>query len=155
MYPLYLNASLRAYLTSTLGHRVTMRREEERALLVGVKAALTTAPGFFDAGYSSRPSSRSETEHRFLVKVVTRAILGLLPLCPQLYGQVEGPPLTGEIVDLPWDDGHKYQETMTRVESAIAPKIVDPDSADPEAVVRAAMRALGVDPEYVKNMYRY
>jgi hypothetical protein len=43
---------------------------------------------------------------------------------------------------------------MTRVERAIAPEMFDPDSADPKALVRAAMRALGVDADYVKNMYR-
>ena len=148
------HSSLRAYLTSKLGYRVTARREEERTLLAGVEAALITAPGFFDASYGNRPSSRSETEDHFLVKVVTRAILGLLPLCPQLYGQVESPALTADITGLPWDDGQEYQEIMTRVETAIAPEMFDPDSADPKALVRAAMRALGVDPDYVKNMYR-
>jgi hypothetical protein len=43
---------------------------------------------------------------------------------------------------------------VRRVEEAIASRLVDPDDANPEAVVRAAMRALGVEANYVKHMFR-
>jgi hypothetical protein len=43
---------------------------------------------------------------------------------------------------------------MERVTNKIAPQLDDLDAVNAESVVRSAMKALGCDPDYVRNMFR-
>jgi hypothetical protein len=146
--------SLKYGLKKDYGPDALLRRIEERVLRTGVEAALLIAPRYMQSGDDHESEGRWPTHHRHLVHVVATTILGLLPRCPLLYGRTTCPPLTGDAIGLLWDDRDKYRETVRRVEEAIASRLVDPDDANPEAVVRAAMRALGVEANYVKHMFR-
>ena len=51
-------------------------------------------------------------------------------------------------------DQAAHDAAVQRVAEAIKPKLVNPDERTPERVIRAAMRALGADPHFVRNLYR-
>jgi hypothetical protein len=70
--------------------------------------------------------------------IVARSILHHLQLCPKLRSRTTCP------------DG----EAMERVTNKIAPQLDDLDAVNAESVARTAMKALGCDPGYVKNMFR-
>jgi hypothetical protein len=70
--------------------------------------------------------------------IVAQSILNHLQLCPKLRSRTTCP------------DG----EAMERVTNKIAPQLDDLDAVNAESVVRSAMKALGCDPDYVRNMFR-
>ena len=151
------HASLQSFLAAAHKARPGTRRDEEQALLTGVRVALQIAPSFLGQDHGRDSAIGSPTYLRALVEMVSLAILGLLPSCPGLYGRTTCLPLpaTVDFDVLAWDELPKHQEAMERVKGAIANELTDPDSAKPETLVRAAMRALGCDADYVKNMFRF
>jgi hypothetical protein len=150
------HASLRSFLERVQGIRPGTRREEERILLAGMTAALQMAPDFLGQDDSGESTRGSPTYRKAVVDMVSLTILGLLPSCPELYGRTTCPPLpaTVDLDILAWDDRPKDRETLERLKGAVADKLFDPHSVDPEALVKSAMRALGVEAKYVKHMFR-
>jgi hypothetical protein len=150
------HASLQSFLAGVHGVRPGTRRDEEQALLTGVRAALQLAPHFLGQDDRGESTSGSPAYRGAVVDMVSLTILGPLPSCPGLYGRTTCPPLpaTVDLDILAWDERPEHQEAMERVKHAIGSKLRDPHKAKPDVLVRAAMRALGVDANYVKHMFR-
>ena len=81
------------------------------------------------------------------VKVAHHLLLTVAQL-PRVYSRAPGAQ------PLYKSDQAAHDAAVQRVAEAIKPKLVDPDERTPERVIRAAMRALGADPNFVRNMYR-
>ena len=100
-----------------------------------------------------------QQEEEWLLKVVTRAIrrgpeprivaavvLVDLPHLPALCSRAPGARI--------YPRGDDLRGAIDRVAADIGHEFADPHRIDPERVVRAALRALDADPDFVKNMYR-
>jgi hypothetical protein len=133
------------------------RRDEEDLLLGTVSSFMaghTSYAELEEKGLKSVRTGKDLLTERLppFAEAVARLILHSLPQCPGLYSRAKGPPPGLSLVD-PRVEDKDLQETVERVTRAIAPKLVDPDAPKPKLVIRAAMRTLGVDAGYVKNMF--
>jgi hypothetical protein len=123
-------SSLRSYLSKKYGVRMLTRRGEGLLLLETVKH------GIAGGGHP---------------ETVARLILGDLPLCPSVYTHLRDAP---DPEDLRRGEGDEIQAARERVSEAIASRLADPDAAKPEKVLKAALRALGGDEDYVRHMFQ-
>jgi hypothetical protein len=151
------HASLRSHLSKKHGERMLTRQHEEELLFQLVFGALVAESA--NADRRSIPVEFADREHP--TQSVAIIIMQFLPLFPTLYGRTEGPPITRDFLLHPGDDDHDLQPIVERVRRAIAPKLVGLKREDAKSfektaksAVRAAMRELGADPGWVKNMFQ-
>jgi hypothetical protein len=134
------------------------RRDEEDLLLGTVSSFMaghTSYAELEEKGLKSVRTGKDLLTERLppFAEAVARLILHSLPQCAALYSRTKGPPPGLSLLD-PRVQDKDLQETVERVTRAIAPKLADPDAPEPQKVIRAAMRALGVDPRYVNDMFQ-
>ncbi len=141
-------SSVRTHVSRKHGHRMLTRRDEEDFLLGTVSSFMAGHTVYAELAEEGLLTDRPPP----FAEAVARLILHSLPQCPGLYSRAKGPPPGLSLVD-PRVEDKDLQETVERVTRAIAPKLVDPDAPKPKLVIRAAMRTLGVDAGYVKNMF--
>lgn len=135
------HSTLRMHLKKKFGERFLVREIDEQTLLGAIQGAVWT-----------RASSGADG-----LAAATNAIMYILPICPELYIRTEGFPhahgIYGGVYD-PSRHDDAFKAAEERVREAIAPHFADPDDLDFERIAKAAMRALGCDAGYVKNMFR-
>jgi hypothetical protein len=79
---------------------------------------------------------------------VAHAFVTFLSAFPSLYLLApDAPPMVGNNQDA-------YDDAVRRVAEEITPTLTDPDAVNPESVIKAAMRALGAKPSWVKDMFQ-
>jgi hypothetical protein len=151
-------SSLQKHLSKKFRRRMLTRRDAEEYLLSTVAAFMAGHAGYTEIeekGLKSLLTGEDLLTERLppFAEAVARLIVSSIRVYPALYGRTQGPPLTGNFLDSGAGDDD-VRAVVERVREAIAPSLDDPDDAKPESVVKAAMRALGVDPRHVKDMFQ-